>query len=240
MKRHASLSAIIIALFLLNTFIFYVNGEVDKTSTVTRVIDGDTFDISSGERIRLADVDAPETYETGYSQAKSYLTSLIGGRTVYLDIYDIYRTDKYGRLVCVVFIDYNSSHMMNVNKVLLVGGYAVISNYDNEFSPHSWSLFLLKNVVPEPTLTPSPSITPTPTLKPSPTPPQPTSTPESGPSLFPPIEALFGIGAIITTAIIIVILIALRKRKLNSKNVLECLLREKRKNNFSKFVSRRH
>ena len=146
--------------------IVLVYGEVDKTAFVTRVIDGDTFEISSGERIRLADVDCPEYYEYGYSQAKDYLTSQIDGKTVYLDIDDIYRTDRYGRLVCVVYVDYDSTHLMNVNKALLDGGYAVISNYNNEFSPYSWSLYLLKEVVPEPTQSPSPSITPTPTPTP--------------------------------------------------------------------------
>jgi hypothetical protein len=150
----------------------YVNGEVDKTSIVTRIIDGDTFDISTGERIRLADVDAPEYYESGYSQAKNYLESLINGKTVYLDIDDIYTYDYSGtgnRLVCVAYVDYDSTHLMNVNKALQDEGYAEISNYYNEFSPYSWTLLVPKNgnsestpsPCPTPSHIPSPSITPT-------------------------------------------------------------------------------
>jgi hypothetical protein len=34
---------------------------------------------------------------------------------------------------------------MNVNEALLDGGYAEISNYDNEFNPYSWSLLVPKD-----------------------------------------------------------------------------------------------
>jgi micrococcal nuclease len=166
MKRFASFSAISLLLFLSVMSIICVYGEIDKTSTVTKVIDGDTFDISTGERIRLADVDAPEYYESGYSQAKEFLSSLIDGKTVYLDVDDVYTYDYNGkgdRLVCVAYVDYDSTHLINVNKALLEEGHAVISNYRNEFNPYSWSLYLPKEA-PEPTQ-PSSSITsmPTPT-----------------------------------------------------------------------------
>ena len=132
MKRSISFSSIIILFFLLSMFIVYVNGEVDKTSTVTRVIDGDTFDISTGERIRLADVDAPEYYENGYSEATDYLTRLVDGKIVCLDIDDGYTYDYNGkgdRLVCVAYVDYDSTHWINVNKALLDEGHAVISDF---------------------------------------------------------------------------------------------------------------
>ena len=112
------------------------SGEIDATTIVSQVIDGDTFDTTSEGRIRLADVDAPETGESGYSGARNFLIGLVNGKTVYLDIDDVYRTDKYGRLVCVVYVNYNSTHFKNVNKALLVAGHAVIRDYSNEFSPH--------------------------------------------------------------------------------------------------------
>ena len=107
--------------------------EIDKTAVVSRVIDGDTFDTASGDRVRLADVDAPEKGESGYYDARDFLISLVYNKRVYLDIDDIYGTDKYGRVVCVVYVEYNSTHFKNVNKALLVGGYAVIKNFHNEF-----------------------------------------------------------------------------------------------------------
>jgi hypothetical protein len=119
------------------------------TVFVDYVIDGDTFDTAEGYRIRLADIDAPEYYEDGYQSAKDFLISLINGKTVYLDIDDIYRTGPYGRLICVVYVTYNSTHYLNVNKALLVEDYAEISNFDNEFNPYSWSLYILKQTIPE-------------------------------------------------------------------------------------------
>jgi endonuclease YncB( thermonuclease family) len=110
---------------------------------------GDTFDTSSGNRVRLADVDTPENGEIGYSEAKDFLTSLVYQKTVYLDIDDVHRTDPYDRLVCVVYVDYNSTHLKNVNKALLVEGYAQIWEHDNEFNPSTWTLYVPKNPVPE-------------------------------------------------------------------------------------------
>jgi len=125
------------------------SGEIDMTTVVSWVIDGDTFDVTSGDRIRLADVDTPEYYEEGYDEARDFLISLAQCKTVYLDIDDIHRTDIYGRLVCVVYVDYNSTHLMNVNKALLEEGFAVVTDYDNEFSPDTWSLYCSIEMIPE-------------------------------------------------------------------------------------------
>jgi endonuclease YncB( thermonuclease family) len=96
--------------------------ENDKTVVVSTVIDGDTFYTVSGDTIRLADIDAPEQGDTGYDDARNLLTSLVYNKQVYLDIDDISRTDTYGRLICVVYADHNSTHLKNVNKTLLSGG----------------------------------------------------------------------------------------------------------------------
>lgn len=135
-------------------------GEIDATTVVSQVIDGDTFDTTSEGRIRLADVDAPETGESGYYDAKSFLIGLVNEKTVYLDIDDVYRTDKYDRLVCVVYVNYNSTHFKNVNKALLVVGYAIIKDYSNEFSPHGWSLYCPKEGSSPPEEEPLPSSPP--------------------------------------------------------------------------------
>ena len=119
--------------------------EIDATSIATYIVDGDTFDISSGDRIRLADVDTPERDEAGFYEASEFLSLLIYHKKVYLDIDDINIYDTYGsRLVCLVYVDYNSTHFLNVNKALLVGDYAYISDYDNEFSPYEWTLLAPK------------------------------------------------------------------------------------------------
>ncbi|MFX1484605.1 MAG: thermonuclease family protein, partial [Promethearchaeota archaeon] len=95
------------------------------------------------------DIDAPESGEPGYYDAKSCLFDLIYGKTVHLDIDDIYQTDPYGRLVCAVYVEYSPSEFKNVNKALLDEGVAIISNYYNEFNPYSWSLICPKDSIPE-------------------------------------------------------------------------------------------
>jgi len=124
-------------------------GEFDAITVVSSITDGDTFETTSEGTVRLADIDAPEYYEYGYQDAKDFLVSLIYGKTVYLDIDDIYRTGTYGRLICVVYVEHNTTHYINVNKALLAGNYAVIANYDNEFNPSTWTLYVPKSEIPE-------------------------------------------------------------------------------------------
>lgn len=97
----------------------------------------------------MADIDAPESGESGYYEAKNVLINLIYDKTIYLDIDDVYRTDPYDRLVCVVYVRHNSTHYTNVNKALLTEGVAVITNYDNEFNPYSWTLYVDEDAIPE-------------------------------------------------------------------------------------------
>ena len=124
--------------------------ENDLTATVSIVVDGDTFHTTSGDKIRLADVDAPEVGDPGANEATNALISLVWGKTVYLDIDDISRTDSYGRLVCVVYVDYNSTHVMNVNKALLVAGVVVVWDHkNNEFDPYTWTPYNQRMEIPE-------------------------------------------------------------------------------------------
>ena len=168
MRNKLSTSTVVLIILLLSSFYFSLASgstvEIDMVSVVSNVIDGDTFDLSSCERIRLADVDSPETYESGYFEATNYITSLIDGKTVYLDIDDISRTDPYGRLICVVYVDYNSTYYENVNKALLVENHAVLYDFkNNEFNPSEWVLFVSKNSNSSPTVSPTPTATLEPT-----------------------------------------------------------------------------
>ena len=117
---------------------------------VSEVIDGDTFDTIDGYQIRLADIDAPETDETGYLEAKEYLELLVESKTVTLDIDSYTGTDIYGRYVCLVYVEHNSTHCLNVNQALVEGGYATVSDFtNNEFSPNTWLLYSETETIPE-------------------------------------------------------------------------------------------
>jgi len=127
--------------------------EVDVTAFVYRIVDGDTFDAFPVGRVRLADVDAPERGEAGYTEAVNALRRLILDRKVYLDVDDLYVMDRYNRIICVVYVRHNSTHLMNVNYWLVANGYVKISDYANEFNPYAWSLYVYYPVEWEATTT---------------------------------------------------------------------------------------
>lgn len=115
--------------------------EVDATDSVTRVVDGDTFDTSSNGRVRLADVDSPESYEPGFDEATDALASMIGNREVFLDI-DDKGSISFGRLICVVYVRVNGTHVLNVNKAMVDRGRAVVDDFtNNEFNPSTWTTY---------------------------------------------------------------------------------------------------
>jgi endonuclease YncB( thermonuclease family) len=127
--------------------------EIDEEGQVNQVIDGDTFNLKSGDKIRLADIDAPDSNDPGYQRATDYLTDLFNqyGWYVFLDIDNITGTDAYGRLICVAFVNYNVTHYLNVNRAMIESRNAYIDNYpNNEFDPYSWKDLVAKNsVIPE-------------------------------------------------------------------------------------------
>ncbi len=147
MRRGVLAVAVVVALAALTLLQRAQAFEVDDVVLVTRVVDGDTFDCRSlitgaSYRVRLADVNAPELYTAEGKAAKGFLASLIQGRRVYLDIDDLYHTDKYGRVVAVAYLRANETHLVNVNLLLVRKGYAEVVDYRNEFNPRLWSLYV--------------------------------------------------------------------------------------------------
>ena len=116
--------------------------EIDETGTVSRIIEGDIFDASPVGRVRLADVNAPKVGEPGSVQATDFLASKVLNQRVYLDVDDVSRTDLYGRLVCVVYVRHNATHLLNVNKALLDAGLADAVDFANEFDPTTWTPYV--------------------------------------------------------------------------------------------------
>ena len=147
----------IFALYLLLSLAPVVYGlvEIDIQTQVSSVIDGVTFTTNNGELFKLADIEltcADIDNATGFISSKSLLTSLIEGKTVYLDIDSIYVTDFYGsgnKTVCVAYIDFNSTHYHNVNQALVTQQLVVIYDLENDFNPEEWNSFTKKLNVPE-------------------------------------------------------------------------------------------
>ncbi len=117
--------------------------EVDTTAFVSRVVDGDTLHAARLGVVRLADIDTPEVGEAGAREATNYLTSLVLGRQVYLDVDDLERTDRYGRIVAIVYVRHNGTHLLNVNQALIEAGLARLDDHRNEFDPRTWTRYVL-------------------------------------------------------------------------------------------------
>jgi len=108
MKFQTLSIAIIVAMSLL--LLFLVGWSAEQLSRVDDVVDGDTFVLQTGEKVRLIGVDCPESQDPNKpveywaDEASAYLTKLIGNKTVRLEFGDE-RVDKYSRLLCYVWVD---------------------------------------------------------------------------------------------------------------------------------------
>lgn len=116
---------------------------VDVCGSIYRVVDGGTFDAFPVGRVRLADVNAPELGIQAGLEAKNALMGLIEGYGpgIYLDVDDLYVTDRYRRVVAVAYLRFNETHLLNVNKWLVENGFVEVSDYLNEFDPSAWELY---------------------------------------------------------------------------------------------------
>ncbi|WP_432776849.1 thermonuclease family protein [Brevibacillus gelatini] len=101
------------------------NGEM--TATVKRVVDGDTFELASGEKVRMIGIDTPETVKPNHpvepygKEASNYTKELLTGKQVTLK-FDVEPYDKYKRLLAYVYLEDGTF----VNEKLVRDGYARI------------------------------------------------------------------------------------------------------------------
>ena len=91
-----------------------------ELATVTRVIDGDTIEVTlSGktESIRLYGIDAPEKKQAFGLAAKDFVEVMVGGKMV--DILLVGGKDRYERPVAIVMYG-----TQNLQEQLILAGYA--------------------------------------------------------------------------------------------------------------------
>lgn len=108
------------------------SAEVEVTQpviTVTKVVDGDTIELSTGETVRYIGIDTPETVDPKRpvgcygKEASNKNKELVLGKAVTLEK-DVSETDKYGRLLRYVYVD-----SLFVNDYLVRQGFAKASSY---------------------------------------------------------------------------------------------------------------
>ena len=141
-----TISLILLAIFLVTTFLTAANIFMNDTSTAENqngtltienktihydesgkcvdVIDGNTIQVYGVGRVQLIQVDTPSK-EPGFSDAKNFVKDKCLGKTVYLDIDDERPTDKYDRTLAVVYTDTD-----DINRELLDKGLAEISYFE--------------------------------------------------------------------------------------------------------------
>lgn len=96
-----------------------------EQTLVTEVIDGDTIKITDGTSIRLLNINAPESYENCYDEAKIKLEELVLNKQVWLER-DKEDYDRYNRKLRYIFLWENKnqeSHEGHVNLMLLQEGF---------------------------------------------------------------------------------------------------------------------
>ena len=145
MKRALASAAVILFLFLLNgtqvkapipvikvvidnsSAVGNTEGSVSSTVwfLVTRVVDGDTIELSTGDKVRYVGVNTPESVDPRRpvqcfgKEASAYNKKLVLDKKVRLEK-DVSETDRYGRLLRFVYLEDGTF----VNLKLVEDGYA--------------------------------------------------------------------------------------------------------------------
>jgi micrococcal nuclease len=154
------LTKVIILLLLILLAIIGSGAPDEAMGRVTKVIDGDTFDVQLRYhdsritddliRIWLADIDCPETRgpkacEAGRN-ASAYTRSWLLSNYVFLDLDNKTGKDQYGRWVDVTYLSEDGKPDRNFNKMLVDSGHAVIEDFkNNEFDPDGWWISSISN-----------------------------------------------------------------------------------------------
>jgi micrococcal nuclease len=121
----------------------YTSGDISREYVIVkRVVDGDTFLLSNGDRVRLLGIDTPEKYEskkldkdveTTHQDKKTikklgqlasdYVKNFVEGKRVYLEREPNYEDkDRYGRLLRWIYLEDGTF----VNGKIVKDGYAQV------------------------------------------------------------------------------------------------------------------
>ena len=106
-------------------FIVISQVQADFNGKVVKVIDGDTVDILTPKkqkvRVRLLDIDAPESRQAYGNAARKYLASLIAGKNVFVKEN---KKDIYQRTLGTIFLN-----QININAKMVESGFAWAYRY---------------------------------------------------------------------------------------------------------------
>ncbi len=100
--------------------LYFASLEEREIGFVERVIDGDTLELNTSEKVRLTGINAPEKGESYYDEARKKMERLVLNKEVSMEK-DKEGTDKYGRLLRYVYI---GDEMVNL--LMIEEGYATV------------------------------------------------------------------------------------------------------------------
>lgn len=116
--------------FLILVVLYYVlSQQTPGEYLVVKVIDGDTIELSNGEKVRYIGIDTPELHHpqrsVEYFAREVYEANrrLVEGKKVRLE-FDVEKRDRYGRLLAYVYVD-----GVMVNEWLVANGYAQVATF---------------------------------------------------------------------------------------------------------------
>ena len=95
-----------------------VSAPREGTYTVARVLDGDTIELASGEKVRYHGIDAPESGKKWSTRAYEMNRDLVEGKSVRIELDRVTR-DPYGRILAYIWVGDTM-----VNEALIREGYA--------------------------------------------------------------------------------------------------------------------
>jgi micrococcal nuclease len=99
--------------------------EQPATQIVTRVIDGDTVEISTDQSVRLTAVSAPELKDKFGTEARAFLEGKLLNQEVNLEYEKGYEKDRFNRLNAYVFLGDE-----NINESIVRKGLAKVVIYE--------------------------------------------------------------------------------------------------------------
>ncbi len=91
--------------------------------TITNVVDGDTVDLSTGERVRIIGIDTPEHGQCGFQEAAVALDAMTSGRSVVVTPGARDNQDKYGRILRYIDVDGTDVGLALIQRGLAVARY---------------------------------------------------------------------------------------------------------------------
>ena len=112
------------------TSLFFASQKFEEYYKVIRVIDGDTFELENGEKVRLLGINAPEKGQKCYFEAKKRLEELVLNKIVKLEGN---KKDKYGRLLRYVWINSTLVNLQLIKEGLAISYFFEEDNYTKIF-----------------------------------------------------------------------------------------------------------